>query len=262
MIDLHRHDEYSTFDGFGKADELAKIAKELGHTGLAITNHGNMNSAIKTYQACNEIGIKPVIGIEGYFLPKWKEKTRGYHLCLFTKNLQGYKNLNRIQFEGEKQKFYNSIWDFNLLEKYKDGLICSSACVASYSSQAILNDEFDKAKKYLLKMKQIFGGDFYLEIQPYKVTEENMQEKVNYYLMKFSKELDIKCILTSDSHRGLKEGLSTYMKMHQIAGHNNMDIENQYGDRYMPSEKEIKDRFVAMHSVGKYKVKNPEKWSD
>lgn len=259
MIDLHRHDEYSTFDGFGKADELAKIAKELGHTGLAITNHGNMNSAIKTYQACNEVGIKPVIGIEGYFLPVWKEKTKGYHLCLFAKNLQGYKNLNKIQFEGEKQKFYNSIWDFEILEKYKDGIICSSACVASYSSQAILNNEFEKAKKYLLKMKQIFGEDFYLEVQPYKVTEPEMQEKVNYYLIKFSKELKIKCILTSDSHRGRKDELSTYMKMHQIAGHNNMDIEEQYGDRYMPTEKEIKDRFIQMHSKGKYKVENAER---
>ena len=79
MFDLHRHDEYSTFDGFGKAAELAKQAKELGYTALGTTNHGNTNGLIQTYAACRDIGIKPVLGVEGYFLPKKVEQKRGYH---------------------------------------------------------------------------------------------------------------------------------------------------------------------------------------
>ena len=82
MFDLHRHDEYSTFDGFGKPSELAALAKELGYKSLSTTNHGNTNGLIQTYKACKNEGIKPILGVEGYFLPKWKPKSRGYHLIL------------------------------------------------------------------------------------------------------------------------------------------------------------------------------------
>ena len=225
MFDLHRHDEYSTFDGFGKASELAKLAKELGHTALSTTNHGNTNGLIQTYQACKEEGIKAILGVEGYFLPKWKEKTRGYHLILIAKNLEGYGNLNRMQYEGEKQKYYNPIWDFNLLEKYHEGLICTTACVAGYLGQCILNDNLDMAEKFLLKLKKIFGEDLYIEVQPYKISEKGAQEKINVESIKLAKKLGIKCILTSDSHRGRKEDFDSYMKMHEIANHNFDDIE-------------------------------------
>ena len=247
MFDLHRHDEYSTFDGFGKADELAKLAKDLGHSALCTTNHGNANGLVRTYLACKEVGIKAILGIEGYFLPKWKEKTRGYHLVLIAKNLKGYGNLNRLQFEGEKQKYYNSIWSFDLLEKYHEGLICTSACVASYSSQCIVKGNKKQAIRYLEKMKSIFGEDFYIEVQPYKVSEEGLQEKVNVESIKLASKLGIKCILTSDSHRGAKDDFDTYMKMHQVAGHDKMDIKETYYERYMPTEKELGQRFVDMH---------------
>lgn len=247
MVDLHRHDEYSTFDGYGKANELAALAKELGHTSLSTTNHGNTNGLIQTYQACKEVGIKPILGVEGYFLPKYKPQTRGYHLVLIAKNLVGYGNLNRIQYEGEKQKYYNPIWDFSLLEKYHEGLICTTACVAGYLSKCILSGEYEKAKKFLLKLKKIFNEDLYVEIQPYKITDEGVQEKVNVESIKIANELGIKCILTSDSHRGRKEDLPSYMKMHDIAGHDKMDIEATYAERYMPTEEEIKTRFCNMH---------------
>ena len=248
MFDLHRHDEYSTFDGYGKASELAKLAKELGHTALSTTNHGNTNGLIQTYIACQNEGIKPILGVEGYFLPKHKPETRGYHLILIAKNLKGYGNLNKIQYEGEKQKYYNPIWDFKLLEKYKEGLICTTACVAGYLAKCIINDKRDLALKFLKKLKSIFGEDLYIEVQPYKIDDEGTQEKVNIECLKLAKELKIKCILTSDSHRGRKEDFDTYQKMHEIAGHNLFDIEQTYGERYMPSEEEIVDRFVKMHA--------------
>ena len=85
-------------------EELAAIAKELCHTSLGISNHGNTNSLVRHFYACKEEGIKPIMGVEGYFLPVHKPQTRGFHLCIFAKNKQGYTNMNTLQFEGEKQK--------------------------------------------------------------------------------------------------------------------------------------------------------------
>ena len=261
MFDLHRHDEYSTFDGFGKPSELAALAKELGYKSLSTTNHGNTNGLIQTYKACKNEGIKPILGVEGYFLPKWKPKSRGYHLILIAKNLEGYGNLNRIQFEGEKQKYYNPIWDFSILEKYSEGLICTTACVAGYLSQCIIKGAIDNAKKYLKKMKSIFGDDFYIEIQPYKIDNDGTQEFVNVKSIELAKELGIECILTSDSHRGRKDDFASYIKMHEIAGHNLEQIEETYKERYMPEPMEMHKRFVSMHK-GDYGIRKAKKLAD
>lgn len=247
MFDLHRHDEYSTFDGYDKAKDLASLAKELGYNSLSTTNHGNTNGLIQTYQACKEEGLKPILGVEGYFLPKHKPQTRGYHMILIAKNLKGYGNMNRIQFEGEKQKYYNPTWDFNILEKYHEGLICTTACVAGYLGQCIAKDKISQAEKFLLKLKKIFGDDLYIEVQPYKVSEKGLQEKINVESIKLGKKLGIKCVLTSDSHRGRKDDFDTYMKMHEIAKHNFDDIESTYAERYMPYPDEMKKRFFKMH---------------
>lgn len=245
--DLHRHDECSTFDGFGKPEELAKLAKEIGNTSLGITNHGNTNSLVRHYYACKDNGIKPILGVEGYMLPKYKEQERGYHLCLFAQNAKGYENINTIQYYGEKQKYYNSIWDFDMLSKYSEGVICTSACVAGYMSQSIIKGNINNAKKFAKKMLDIYGDNFYIEIQPYKIDEEKTQENVNVELIKIAKEMHIKCILTSDSHRGRKEDFSTYLKMHEIAKHDLEWVTNTYEERYMPTAKEIYKRFCKMH---------------
>lgn len=247
MFDLHRHDEYSTFDGYGKATELAALAKELGYKSLCTTNHGNTNGLIQTYEACKVEGIKPILGVEGYILPKYKEKTRGYHMILIAKNLKGYGNLNRIQFEGDKQKYYNPIWDLSLLKKYHEGLICTTACIASYSSQAILKGHPERAEKFIVELEKIFGEDLYVEIQPYPISDPGVQEEVNLGLIEMSKHHGWKMILTSDSHRGRRDDMSTYCKMHEIAGHNMDHIVDTYSERYMPAPDEMFMRFVKMH---------------
>lgn len=248
MIDLHRHDMFSRFDGFGSPYELAQLAKELGHTSMGTSNHGNTNGLVKTYDACKRAGIKPVLGVEGYFLPSYKSQERGYHLCLFAKNLQGYKNINYIQYEGEKQKYYNPIWDFELLEEYSEGVICTTGCVAGYLGQCIVKDNLKQAEKFLLRMKKIFDKDLYVEIQPYKISEKGLQEKVNVKSLLLARKLGIKCILTSDSHMGSNKDFDTYLKMHQIDGHDLEHIKDTYSERYMPTEKELRSRFVKMHS--------------
>ena len=247
MVDLHRHDTFSRFDGFGKPSELAKLAKELGHSALATSNHGNTNGLVQTYDACMREGIKPILGVEGYFLPVYKPQQRGFHLCLFAKDLVGYRNLNAIQFDGEKQKYYNPIWTFELLEKYHEGLICTTACIASYSSQCILKGKVDQAKKYLEKLQSIFGEDLYAEVQPYKVSEVGAQEKINVGMIKLANKLGIKCVLTSDSHRGRKEDFDTYLKMHLMDGHDPEWVRGTYEERYMPAKWEMEKRFVQMH---------------
>lgn len=252
-FDLHRHDEYSTFDGYGKPEELAKIAKELGYNSLCTTNHGNTNGLVQTYKACKDNGLKAILGVEGYFLPKYVPQTRGYHLILIAKNLVGYGNMNRIQYEGDMQKYYNPIWDFSILEEHREGLICASACVAGYLGQCIKGDNLDNAKKYLKKMQNIFGDDFYIEIQPYNVDEEkdgmNLQRYINIKSIELAEELGIKCILTSDSHRGRKEDWESYLKMHEVAGHNLDHIEDTYKERYMPVPGDLKKRFYKMHKA-------------
>ncbi len=252
FFDLHRHDEFSLFDGFGRAIDLANYAKELGHTSFCTTNHGNTNGLIQTYKACKEVGLKAILGVEGYFLPTYKPQHRGYHLILIAKNLKGYGNLNRIQFEGDKQKYYNPIWTFDILERYSEGLICTSACISSYLSQAILKGNIKAAEKFILEMKRIFKDDFYIEIQPYSIDSERTQEKVNEISLELADKYDVKCILTSDSHRGKKEDLESYILMHQIAKHsgdeNGYDIEATYGQRYMPSCDDIRERFMGLSS--------------
>ena len=247
MFDLHRHDEYSTFDGYGKATELAALAKSYGYKSLCTTNHGNTNGLIQTYQACKVEGLKAILGVEGYCLPKWKPQTRGFHLILIAKNQIGYGNMNRIQFEGEKQKYYNPIWDLELLEKYHEGLICTTACVASYSSQAIIRDNVGQAEKFISRLHDIFDDDLYVEIQPYKISDPGVQEKVNVELIKLSEKNGWKMILTSDSHRGAKDEMPSYIKMHEIAGHNIDHIVDTYEERYMPAPDEMRKRFFKMH---------------
>lgn len=257
FFDLHRHTEYSLFDGFGKSIDLAKHAKGLGYRALGISDHGTISGLIKHYQACNEVGIKPVMGCEIYFQPKFNKKNpqrKSYHLNLFVKNLQGYKNLCHIMTEANtKQFYYKPIVDFKLLEKYSDGLICTTACIASATSQAILNGHRSTAERLLDKFKEIFKDDLYVEIQPYKIDAQGTQQRTDYELMGMARRKHIKCILTSDSHFGSKEDFDTYCKMHEI-GKTTLDVKRTYSERYMPTEYEITERFANIY---KKKFKRP-----
>lgn len=250
-FDLHRHDEYSTFDGFGKPVELAKRAKELGYKALGTSNHGNTSGLVQHWLACKEANIKPILGTEIYFQPvfnKKEPKRKKYHLCLFAKNLEGYRNLNRIVSEANINNFYyTGTVDFSILEKYHEGIICTSACIAGVVSQAIQAKNIDMAKKLLNKFVTIFGDDFYIEIQPFKIDDIGTQQKNDRVLMELSDELDIPCILTSDSHFCKKEDFDTYCKLHEI-GKTKLDVKKTYSERYMPSGKEMRQRFLNIYS--------------
>lgn len=246
MVDLHRHDEFSSFDGFGKSKELAALALSLGHTSLSTTNHGTIANWAQHWFDCKEAGIKPILGVEAYFKPSEDIEGRGWHLCLYAKNFKGYENINKLMFIAEKYKYYNPIIILKDLAKYSEGVICSTACIASYTSCMIKEGNKKEAFSMLKKFKSIFDDDLYIELQPYKIDGIRTQEKVDMALMSMAKKLNIKCILTSDSHYGAKEDFDTYLKMHEIAKHG-YDINATYGERYMPTEKQLIKRFVALY---------------
>lgn len=255
MLDLHRHDEFSSFDGFGKALDLARLAKRQGLTSLGIANHGNMNGIVEHWMACKSEGIKPILGVEAYFQPKFNKENPirdSFHMCLFAENLEGYKNLNRIMtIANTEQKYYKPMIDFPLLEKYSEGVIATSGCIASFISQTIVKKKYNIAEKAIKKFVSIFGKEnFYIEIQPYKLDErtpeeKNLQEKVNRKLIQMAKKLKLKMILTSDSHYGDRKDYPTYCKMHEVKGSG--EFNDTYAERYMPMEDELAERFMDMH---------------
>lgn len=247
-FDLHRHNHFSTFDGMGKAHELAMLAKAKGFASLGLANHGNTNGLVEHYFACKDAGIKPIMGCEAYFQPTFDKDKRSYHLCLFAKNLEGYTNLNRIMTQANAETFYRKpIVTFEMLEGNSDGLICTSACVGGFISQAIANNHPELSEKALERFQSIFGDDFYLEVQPYKLNEKGLQEKVNEGIMELSRTHKARAILTSDSHYGEKTDYPSYLKMHEIGGRDLNHIRDTYSERYMPDDGDLEERFVKMH---------------
>ena len=256
--DIHRHDQFSLFDGFGTAEQVAARAAELKYKACGSTNHGNITGLVKHFRACAEKDIIPILGCEFYFCPKInkeeaKEKQKYYHLCLYASSLKGWENLNElVTYSNQEEKFYyKPRLDFVGLEKYSEGIVCSSACIAGIISVAILNGKIGKAKKLIEKFKSIYGKRFFLEIQPFEIFEEgagsgleNKQIKVNEQILQLARETKTPVIVTSDSHFVKKEDFLTYLKMHEIK-------KSQYGvgysERYMPSSAEINRRIEKYH---------------
>lgn len=254
MLDLHRHSEFSTFDGFGKAYDLANLAKSKGLTALGISDHGTMGGMVEHYKACKDAGIKPILGVEAYFQPQFNKedpKRDSFHLCLFAQNIEGYKNLNRIMTVANlEQRYYKPLTDFNLLEKYSEGVICTSGCIASFISQLIVKGRKSVLKKAIEKFIDIFGENFYIELQPYELDERTpeeaqLQEKVNIELVKIAKKYNLKMVLTSDSHYGSEYDYDTYCKMHEIKGSG--EYNETYSERYMPNKNDLMNRFMLIH---------------
>lgn len=248
-MDLHRHTQFSLYDGSGTPEQLAKIAKEKGYTFLGISDHGTTSGLVQHYYGCKKHGIKPIMGVEAYHMPVWDEenKKRGYHLCLFAKNLIGYQNINKIITEAENYSYYSGQVTLENLRKHSDGIIATTACLSSFASKAILAGKPKKAIAWLKAMKEIFGPDLYIELQPYKVDNERTQENVNMSLLDMGDRLGIKCILTSDSHRGRHEDFDSYIMMWKMKGKDPEYARKTYGERYMPEPTEMYKRFVYMH---------------
>ncbi len=209
FVHLHTHTEFSLLDGANKIKELPARAKELGMNAMAITEHGVMFGVVDFYKECKKVGIKPIIGCEVYVAPRTRfDKENGIdnkysHLILLAKNETGYKNLTRLVSMGFTEGFYyKPRIDLEILEKYHEGLICLSACLAGSVNKAILKDDMEEAKKVALWHKNVFGEDYYLEVQPNGLPEQVL---ANQKLIEISRELDIPLVATNDAHYLKKE---------------------------------------------------------
>ncbi|MGI8419362.1 MAG: DNA polymerase III subunit alpha [Candidatus Levyibacteriota bacterium] len=210
FVHLHNHSEFSLLDGLQKTKNMVEYAHSLGMKSLAITDHGNMYGTIKFYQACKNVGIKPIIGCEIYVskgsLHDKEAQNKEYnHLILLAENEIGYKNLMKIvtvaYLEGY---YYKPRTDLALLEKHHEGLICLSACVNGFVSEPLMKGEDAIGEKRAIKLSQIFGPDhFYLEIQ--KHLDVPPQEGVNQKLIGLSKKLGLPLVATNDNHYTRKE---------------------------------------------------------
>lgn len=210
-VPLHLHTEYSLLDGAIKVKKLCNFCKEQGWPAVAITDHGVMHGAIELYKTAKEIGIKPIIGIEVYvYHGDIKEKKSGqnelYHLVLLAKNNTGYKNLVKIASKSAVEGYYyKPRSNHELIEKYSEGLICLSACIQGEVSFALRQKDYEKALETAKYYKSVFGDDYYLELQDHGLPEE---EIANNGLLKIAKELNIKTVITNDSHYLKKEDAS------------------------------------------------------
>ena len=208
FVHLHVHSEYSLLDGANRIKDLPLIAKELGMNAIALTDHGVMYGAIDFYKACKKEGIKPIIGCEVYVANRSRfDKEAGIdynnHLILLAKDNEGYKNLTKLVSMGFTEGFYyKPRIDKEILEKYHEGLICCSACLAGEVNQAILRDDMEKAKEVALWYKSVFGEDYYLEIQNNGIKEQVL---ANQKLIELSRMLDIPVVATNDAHYSRKE---------------------------------------------------------
>lgn len=205
---LHVHSDHSLFDGYQTIDEILNRVKELGQEAVAITEHGTMASIIEFHKKTLEQDIKPIIGCEFYFCEDKFIKDRAFthHLILLAKNETGYMNLkrlNKIAFNKDDGHFYfKPRIDSKELAEYSDGLICLSACLAS-----IINTE--NGEKWVQYFKNIFGDDFYLEVQPHPIDE---QKEYNFKLLSYCAKYKVKAVVTTDAHYSKKEDAAWHKK--------------------------------------------------
>lgn len=210
FVNLHVHTEYSLLDGACRIDGIMDRVKELGQTAVAITDHGVMYGCIDFYKAAKAAGIKPIIGCEVYVARRSMfDKVHGldndsYHLVLLCKNRKGYENLCMLVSEAFVHGFYmKPRVDMQMLEKYHEGLIATSACLAGSIPRLLMDEQYELAKKEALRMQSIFGEDnFYLEMQDHGI---EAQRTVNLGVQRIARETGIPLIATNDAHYLRKE---------------------------------------------------------
>ena len=244
---LHVHTEYSLLDGSNKIKEYVDRVKELGMDSAAITDHGVMYGVIDFYRAARAAGINPILGCEVYVAPgsRFDRETgsgedRYYHLVLLAENNQGYSNLMKIVSKGFVEGFYyKPRVDLQLLEKYHEGIIALSACLAGEVARFLTRGMYEDAKAAALRYQDIFGkGNFFLELQDHGIPE---QQNVNQQLLKMHRETGIDLVATNDVHYTLAEDAQP----HDVL-------------LCLQTGKKLADQDRMRYEGGQYYVKSPE----
>ena len=251
FVHLHMHTEYSLLDGANRIKDLVKKIKELDMNAVAITDHGNMFGVIELYKECKVNGIKPIIGMEAYVAPRSRLEKEGKidsepnHLILLAMNNTGYKNLIKLCSIGYTEGFYyKPRIDLEVLEKYNEGIIVLSACLAGAVPRKILSGDLEGAKDTILEYSRIFKDRYYLEIQDNKYSDQMI---VNQHLVKFSKELNIPLVATNDCHYLTKDDYYAHEVLLCIQTRKKMTDEDRMSfeknEFYVKSKEEMNEAF-------------------
>ena len=205
-VGLHLHTHYSLFDGVATPEEYVNRAVELGMPAIAITDHGTLSGHRELHRIAKAKNVKPILGLEGYMCAdisdkRDKSERQGQqdlvynHIILLAKNQKGLENLNKISEIAWTEGFFKKPrFDFAILQKYKEGIIVTSACPSSVLVKALEEQEFAIAKKHIKWFKDNFGSDYYIEVMPHNTPE------INKYLLELADEFDIKAVVTPDCH--------------------------------------------------------------
>jgi DNA polymerase-3 subunit alpha len=205
-VGLHVHTHYSLFDGIATPQEYVDRAAELGMTALAITDHGSLSGHREMFRAAREKNIKPILGVEGYitedrFDQRDRDSREGpldlvyNHIVLLAKNQKGLENLNKLNEIAWTEGFYKKPRiDYEVLEKYKEGIIVTSGCLSGTVAKAIESGELAAAKKQIEWHSKVFGDDYYIEVMPHNPAE------INHQLLALADEFGVKAVVTPDCH--------------------------------------------------------------
>ncbi len=256
---LHVHTQYSILDGMTKVKMIGDKAKKDGQTAVAITDHGNMYGVKDFHNSLTKAGIKPILGMEAYVAlnsrhDKNPANKGNYHLILLAKNEAGYKNLMRLSSLAFSEGFYHKPKiDWELLEKYHENIIATSACLGGEISKKLTTSTYEEAEKAAQKFKRVFGDDFYIELQRHKATDPNMntdtindQNFVNKQLIEIAVHNNIKIIATNDVHFLNSEDALAHDRLVCLNMGKDIDDPNRMkytGQEWMKSRKEMKDIF-------------------
>ena len=255
FVPLHLHSEFSLLDGAIKLKELCNFAKENNMPAVAITDHGVMYGALDLYLEAKEAGIKPIIGCEFYvhngdITERDPNNNPRYHLILLAKNNDGYMNLVKLASDAACKGFYmKPRINFDLLKEHHEGIICCSACLGGEVLQNLLKGDYEEAKAVAKRYKELFGDDYYIELQDHGLEE---QKRTNPDLIKIAKELGIKMIITNDSHYLRKEDADWHDTLLCMQTQSMKDEENRFhfpnNEFYVKTVSEMRDAFKWMDS--------------
>ena len=242
-------------DGFARVNDLAQTAKSHGAPALAITEHGNLYSLLPFAQACKEIDLKPIFGVEAYVAPESrfeKNSREMYHLVLLAKNRVGLGNLyHLVTLANQEGFYYKPRVDRELLYRYREGIVCLSACLAGQVNQMVLQDKMSQAEEIAAWYKDTYQDDYYLEIQRHPGEDF---ERALRGTVQIARRLDIPLVATTDAHYTRKEDSFSHRLVVAIGTRNRLGLDTDMGeDYYLKSPQEMAELFAdlpeALHNT-------------